>query len=313
MAYYNLSKVVKMRRKALGVKREEFDAEGPTGMTVYRIEEGKHKTSERTYRSLTRSMGIEESTYQGILKTKKLNELQVTYEIAYLLWSKNDKNAEQKIESLKEKLDEKDMRNYQYLRYMEERIRYGKGEITAEEYEKVLEELLQLRVTKGYSVDMSSWPLHIKECQMVSALNNVLKKERKYEQQKELLIKLKTVLEHDYMNNENKELYQIIASVLWADMLGNIGAHREAIKMDEENLKQCEEKKEFRYLADVYYDLFWNYLMLKKQETLSAEEEERCRQCLLRAYYIDQAHGGLHPRYGQRLQECYPEELKQSL
>lgn len=309
MAYYNLSKVVKMRRKALGVKREEFDAEGPTGMTVYRIEEGKHKTSERTYRSLTRSMGIEESTYQGILKTKKLNELQETYEIAYLLWSKNDKDAEQRIESLKEKLDEKDMRNYQYLRYMEERIRYGKGEITAEEYEKILEELLQLRVTKGYSVDMSSWPLHIKECQMIFALNNVVRKEKKYTRQKEIAEELKAVLAHEYMNDENRKLYQIASSIWLADMLGNTGRHREAIRVDEENLKQCEEEEEFRYLADVYYDIFWNYFMLKQQETLSAEEEERCRQCLLRAYYIDQAHGGLHPRYGQRLQEHYPEEL----
>ena len=50
-------------------------------------------------------------------------------------------------------------------------------------------------------------------------------------------------------------------------------------------------------------------MMLKQQETLSVDEEEWCRQCLLRAYYIDRAHGGLHPRYEQRVQEFYPEEL----
>ena len=123
MAYYNLSKVVKMRRKALGVKREEFDAEGPTGMTVYRIEEGKHKTSERTYRSLTRSMGIEESTYQGILKTKKLSELQMTYEIVAAELDNDEESAEKLVKQLKEKLDVSDVRNNQYIRYFEGRIR----------------------------------------------------------------------------------------------------------------------------------------------------------------------------------------------
>ena len=180
MAYYRLSKVVKMRRLALGVKREEFDADGPTGMTVYRMEEGKHKTSERTYRSLTRSMGIEESTYQGILKTKKLDELQMTYEIVCALLNKNHEEAEQIIERLEDGLDTKDMRNQQYLRHMKEMIRYEKAEIAPEEYEQVLHELLQYRVPKGYKVDMTQWPLHVREFQIMHALNNVLKVRRHY-------------------------------------------------------------------------------------------------------------------------------------
>lgn len=310
MAYYNLSKVVKMRRKALGVKREEFDAEGPTGMTVYRIEEGKHKTSERTYRSLTRSMGIEESTYQGILKTKKLSELQMTYEIVAAELDNDEESAEKLVKQLKEKLDVSDVRNNQYIRYFEGRIRYNKGKITAEEYEKELEKLLEFRITKGYKVNKADWPLHAKECQMMFTLHNVVRKEKKYERQKEIAEELKAVLAHEYMNDENRKLYQIAGSIWMADMLGNTGRHREAIRVDEENLKQCEEEEEFRYMADVYYDIFWNYLMLKQQETLSAEEAERCRQCLLKAYYIDQMRGGRHPQYGRRLQECYPEELE---
>ena len=111
------------------------------------------------------------------------------------------------------------------------------------------------------------------------------------------------------MNDEDRYLYQIIGAIWWSDVLGNTEMYREAILRDEETLRMCEERQEFRYIADVYYDIFWNYWMLKKKETLSTEEEDRCRQCLLRAYYIDQAHGGLHPRYGWRLKECYPEEL----
>lgn len=309
MAYYRLSKVVKMRRLALGVKREEFDADGPTGMTVYRMEEGKHKTSERTYRSLTRSMGIEESTYQGILKTKRLDELQMTYEIVCALLNKNHEEAEHIIKQLEDGLDTKDMRNQQYLRHMKEMIRYEKAEIAPEEYEKVLLELLRYRVPKGYKVDMAQWPLHVREFQIMHALNNVLKRKKQYEEQRELMHILKEILVCEYMNSEDRKLYQIITSLCLADALGNMEKHREAIAVDEKNLMLCEGEEEWRYLADVYYDMFWNYWMIKEKETLSELEEEKCRQCLLNAYYVDKVHGELHPRFGQRLRECYPGEL----
>lgn len=310
MAYYRLSKIVKMRRNALGVGREAFDADGPTGMTVYRMEEGKHKASERTYRSLTRSMGIEESTYQGILKTKKLGELHATYEISRAMFLDDREKAEEIFERLKEGLDKDDMRNKQHLMEYEARILYRKGELTTEEFEKVLKEILRYRLPKGYDIELFSWPLHVEECSIVFGLNNVLRKEKKHEEQKELAEGLGRLMQQEYMNRESRKLYQILSSIWLADMHGNIGEHRTAIQIDEENILLCEEEEDFRYLADVYYDLFWNYRMLKEQETLTAWEEERCKECLLRAYYINKIRGGLHNRYEQRLRECYPETLQ---
>lgn len=309
MAYYRLSEVVKMRRKALGVKRGEYDAAGPTGMTVYRMEEGKHKASERTYRQLTRSMGIEESTYQGLLKTNSLSNLQITYEVSRAMLMGDEKKAKMLVNDLKEQLDESDLRNRQYIEKYEIRLRYQSGEITEEEYEKELKKLLTCRFPKDSKVDVAEWPLHAEECDIVFLINNILWKQRKNAEQEQMAEKLKKALRQEYMDIENRVFYQMLSNLWRADACGNMGRHREAIQLDEENIRLCEEKAEFRYLADIYYDIFWNYWMLKKQEALSAVEEKRCKECLLRAYYLDKADGSFHKLYERRMKECYPEEL----
>ena len=309
MAYYRLSTVVKMRRKALGVKRGEYDAAGPTGMTVYRMEEGKHKASERTYRQLTRSMGIEESTYQGLLKTSNLSDLQMTYDINRSMLLKDEKRAKEILTCLKEQLDETDVRNRQYIEKNEIRLKYESGGFAEGEYEKKLWELLNYRFPKGYEVDWTEWPLHWEECEIVLMLLQFLREEGKHEEQREVAERFLAVIRQEYMNRENETMYLIYGITWLADMLGNIGRHREAIQLEEENILLSEEEEDFRYLADIYYDIFWNYWMLKKKETLSALEEARCKECLLKAYYVDKAWGSLHPRYAQRMKECYPEEL----
>ena len=68
MAYYRLSQVLKMRREAMEHSRFEYDVDGPSFMTVYRLEKGDVRVKEKTYRSLSRAMGEEESTRRAGLR-----------------------------------------------------------------------------------------------------------------------------------------------------------------------------------------------------------------------------------------------------
>lgn len=111
MAYYRLSQVIKMRRKALGHSRYEYDVVGPSAMSVYRMEEKGIRTSEKTYRKLTRAMGEEESTRRGVLKTKDVRVLWLKNEIEDGLLRKQYRRVESLIAELVNSVDNAVIRN----------------------------------------------------------------------------------------------------------------------------------------------------------------------------------------------------------
>ena len=309
MAYYRLSKVVKMRREALECNRDEFDVEGPAGMTVYRMEEGKHKTSEKTYRRLTRAMGMEESTGQGMLKTNDLDVLHLVNEITHCFQKKDYDAAENMIAQLENSLDDKEFKNKQYLDYKKLNLHYRAGKLRDEEYEYKLKEILSGKKLGADEKISRKWPFTQEEWKMLLDLAEVIRSRKQYEQQETLLECLLAIMDEGYMESEYRVGY--LMSLRWrmGDVLGNVKEHRRAIEIDEKTIEMCEAEWEIRCMAEVYYDIFWNYWMIKKKETLTELEEERCRECLLKAYYINQALFPSKELYKKRLQECYPEEL----
>ncbi|MBP3608861.1 MAG: hypothetical protein J6J42_00830 [Lachnospiraceae bacterium] len=309
MAYYRLSQVVKMRRTALGHDRDEYDADGPAGMTVYRMEEGKNKTTERTYRSLTRAMGMEESTRQGVLKTKNMKVLHFVNEISDAFMENDYEKVEWLIEKLGQDLDKGIVRNQQYLVSVVTKLNHIQNLITDEVYEQSIRENLAYGEMKVDDMLIRHWPFHEPECNILVTLVEIVRVQKNYEQQKFLLEKLEEILITGYMEQEYSLAYLVYVRWRMGDVLGNLEQHRMAIEMDEKTLKLCEEQDEFRYLAEVYYDIFWNYWMIKKKETLTEQEEARCKECLVKAYYISKAWFHSKSLYERRLRELYPEEL----
>lgn len=309
MAYYRLSQVLKMRREAMEHSRFEYDVEGPSFMTVYRLEKGDVRVKENTYRCLSRAMGEEESTRQGLLKTKDIRVLWLVNEIANSFLKEDYVKVEELILELEEKLDCTIKRNQQYLTYVKVKLQYNQGLISAEEYKTVMRAGLTYGKMDFERMIEKTWPFHEREWQMLLEIVEVVRKQKEYEQQKYLLKQLLGDLEIGYMETEYNMAYLSWARWRISDVLGNMGYHREAIAMDEETRRICEDRVEVRYLAEIYYDIFWNYYMIKKKETLTKQEEARCKECLLKAYYINKA--GYQPKelYAKRIKECYPEEI----
>lgn len=309
MAYYRLSQVIKMRREALGHSRHEYDADGPSFMAVYRTEEKGIRISEKNYRKLTRAMGEEESTRRGILKTKDIRVLHLVNDISNGFLQKDFEQIERLIAKLEKTVDCRIRRNKRYLAYVKAKLQYKRGELSDSEYEVSIKQGISYGDKDFEELVNKNWPYHEREWNQLLELVDVLRKEKDYETQNYLLDRMKSTLERDYMEKEYSTAYLVWVRCCISDALGNMGLHREALEIDEETCRLCEEMLEFRYMQEIYYDIFWNYQMIKKKETLTEQEEARCKECLLKAYYINKA--GYQPKelYAKRIKECYPEEL----
>lgn len=309
MAYYRLSQVLKMRREAMEQTRFDYDVEGPSFMTVYRLEKGDVRVKENTYRSLSRAMGEEESTRRGVLNTTDIRVLWLVNEIADAFLHDNYEKAEELLGQLEEKLDYSIKRNQQYLDFMKAKLCYHKDLIGEIEYETRAKENITYGNMSFDDMIVKNWPFHERELNELLAVIEVVRSRQEYDRQRYLLEQLIAAVQNGYMESEYRIVYTIYARWRISDVLGNMGYYREAIAKDEETLKLCEDRNEHRYRAEVYYSIFWNYYMLKKQETLTEQEEARCKECLLKAYYINKALYPAKPLYERRMRECYPEEL----
>lgn len=309
MAYYRLSQVLKMRREAMEQSRFDYDVEGPSFMTVFRLEKGEVRVKENTYRSLSRAMGEEESTRQGLLRTKDIRVLWLVNEIGNAFLHKDYERVEELIEQLEENLDCSAKRNQQYLDFTKAKLCHCKGLINEAEYEVLAKDTITYGKMNFEGMITKVWPFHEKEWQVLLEVVESARSRQEYEQQKYFLEQMLVDLESGYIETEYSVAYTIYVRWRISDVLGNRGYYREAIAMDEETLRLCEDRNERRYRAELHYSIFWCYYMLKKKETLTEQEEARCKECLLKAYYINKAWYRSKQLYEKRVKECYPEEL----
>ena len=310
MAYYRASKVINMRRNALGHSREEYSAEGPSDRTIYRMENGKVHIKESTYRRLSKAMDEEESTRQGVLQTEDISVLWLTNEITRSFYVKEYGRIEELILQLEEKLDDSVEMNRRYLECIKTELQYYKGNLDSKSYRKEIEDSLS-HGSMGLEDPLNrKWPFKERECNRILSLVEVVRKEKDYNRQKELLEQLLEILETGYMESGYNGVYKIIAHCRMGDVLGNLGFHRKAIKLDEETIAMCEERQEWKFLPELNYDIFWNYMMLSEKETLIQQEEIYRKECLLKAFYLKKAEHSANMLYEKRVLEFYLEEIR---
>lgn len=309
MAYYRASQVIKMRRNALGHSREEYSAEGPSDRTIFRMENGQVHIKENTYRRLSRAMDEEESTRQGILQTEDISVLWLTNKIAGCLHTGNYEMAEELVKQIEAKLDTFELNNQQYLEYIKAYLRYSKSSLAQEDYRYAIEASLMHGNRNYEELIKNQWPFSERECNRIVSLVELVRKEKAYERQKELLELLLVLLESEYMDSEYNTIYRIVARYRMGDVLGNLGFHREAIALDEETIRMCEEQQDWRFFSELHYDIFWNYMKISEKETLTQQEEVYRKECLLRAYYMGKAMVPDNTLYEKRVLENYQNEL----
>lgn len=211
------------------------------------------------------------------------------------------------ISALETRMDCSIKRNQQYLEYLEAQLQYKRGLLNTEVYEKMLKDTFFHGALNFEHMLERSWPFHEMEWNRLQSIVEIVRKKKDYEGQKELLTRMNELLEHLYMEQKYRVAYRMYVRWRMGDVLGNLGLHREAIEFDEETIKISEDGLERNYLAESYYDIFWNYQEIKKNETLTEEEELRCKECLIKAYYINKALFPMDRLYERKLRMYYPE------
>lgn len=309
MAYYRLSTVVKMKRHAIGAPRNAFDNEGLSEMTVYRMEKGK-RTSGNSYRKLTASLGMQESTQESVFNSEDIAEIILSQEIQGHMARNENAKAEELIRKLWNSVDVSDRKNRQYLLYCKSMLEYRYRRISSEEYEDILYQLLNMRIPKKYPVDLYCWPLHSIELQTLISLDTVLQARGKFIEQMENAKGLLKLMDSEYTDSVTKTSFRVLANLFLARGYGNLGQFQEALDIDHRNIQFCMDEREFGYIVDIYYDIHWNYWELKKIRPLTEEEEEECKQSLLKAFYTAKSRRWNKPLYEKRLLERYPEEVE---
>lgn len=309
MAYYNISQVIRMRREALGHSRYEYDADGPSAMSIYRTEEKGIYVSEKNYRKLTRAMGEEESTRRGILGTKEIEVLWLVNEISGCFLRREHDRIEEILKQLEMKVDCSVKRNQQYLTFIKAKLQHKRGLINLKKYEEDMKAEFSYGTLEFDKMLERNWPFHESEWNCLQSMVEIIRCKKDYEGQKKVLKQMTKILERPYMEREYTVAYTMYMRWRMGDVLGNQGFHREAIEFDEQTIRLGEERLEKRYLAESYYDIFWNYQEIKKNETLTEEEELHCKECLIKAYYLNKALFPEKKLYEKKIERYYPEVL----
>lgn len=309
MAYYRLSTFLKMKRNAIGVARDAFDAEGPSDMTVYRMEKGK-QYSNKTYNLLTNCMGVEENLKENILNVESFSDIFLLGDMQRSLSRMEYADSMTILEHLFEKIDISDKKNQQKFLYLTLIIKFHHGKISLEEYLNGIYELLYLRIPKDYSVNLYEWPFHVDELQMLISLDGILQGLGKYKEQLDNARGIMRLMQMRYVVSDKRNQYTMFAFLFEARAYGNMGEYEKALEIDHENLLFCENNQEFSDIAEIYYDIHWNYWELKKKRPLSSEEEKECKRALFMAYYIAKSRKYKKPLYEKRLLERYSDEIE---
>lgn len=309
MAYYNISKVLKFKRKALGLVKEEFEVKATSAMTVYRVEHGKNITTEKTYRRMTHKMGNEESLRQGILKPDKITTLLLRNEIVRETTKKKFEKAEQLLEQFNESLDKKIPRNKQYYLWKKVVLDLRLKRISASECEGKLREAIALTIPEFDRIDIGEWAFRIQELEILFSLNQALRAQKKYIEQLDLLEKIERSIDLGYMDDQCTTKQKILVLYSLGDVLGNLGRYQEAIEKTDEGIRLSIECGEVTFLSNLYYSKHWDLWMLGKENELGKEQEEECKRCLLLACHLCITIERSSNFYEVKCKERYPELL----
>lgn len=348
MAIYQLGKVIRIAREALGMTQDQFveyfgteeESKNPTNhesvqkryvicstQALSRIEKGTIKRIKGDVLALIMlKLGmLPEQMYVSVL-TQDCIGLNLKANIYVHICMREYKEAEKVLQELKPMLMQKKYpRNEQYLMETEATLAYYKKEINPQEYLEILFSALRITVPKLGEVDIAEWPFNWEEFNIFVRILNSYHAMGDKEKELELLLKLKKNVERKYVDFLYYTVWhaQILARL--SALMCEEGQYEKSLEYCEIGIREC---KESRILGNVYrliYDSVWckehqikegifpqNTFGLEREESLIKEERVLCKKQLVQSYYLSKAQGDF--RNAERIKELweryYPDEAK---
>ena len=314
MAVYRIGDMVRMKREALGITREQL-CEMSEGIcenqTLYRIETGKVKVKQKVYRKLMECMGeLPERSYASIM-VSDYRALNIKTEINVLLVQRKYEQAEKKLEELKQFMDVDYVRNKQYLLLIKSELTYYKQQISVEEHLENLWKALRYTIPNLDNIEIGRWPYNCEEFDIIIAIANLYDEINQRENSEKLLQQLRKSTERKYVD----ENYYVSRHIRCFDSLSQLMCmeqrHETSMEYCREGVEESKKQRILGIVFDLLYDLAWNKEKLIQKELLNKKERESCKRLLVQAYYLCIAQGMEHSaeRIKRLCERNYPGEI----
>ena len=225
-----------------------------TSHTLSRLEQGEG-IRQNTYQVMMKGIGAEGDYYQPILKTNDLSLFRARRELVLYMEQKNFQAAEERLEFLKRKLDQREAVNCQvillYQAIIDKRTkRRGKEELQAD-----LEKAFYLTVPKDCNIE--HYPLSQMEIRL---LNQIGCLENEFGDVEESICILRRIVKNYQNNPMGKEAdisgYFLVMSNL-VNYLGDVGEYEEGIRYSEEIIIDAYHMGRIYNLILALYDRAW--------------------------------------------------------
>lgn len=314
MAVYRIGAILRMKREALGITREElceFSGELCSVQTLYRMENGLVKIKPKVYKKLMECMGeLSERNYASVL-VKDYRMLNLKTEIQYHIAHREYKKAEEKLKKLEKGMNTEYVRNKQYLMKEKAYVAWVEGKITNEEYEKILWEALKMTIPSLEKIDIAEWPYNEQGTELLFRLI-MLYVNFNREEAENLALKLKNSCERKYMEEDYYISRHTVCLVELSKLMSMKKNHERAIVYSKVGIEEYRKQEQLGLINSLLYDTVWNRdLMMRTDETIK-KEREHCKKLLVQAYYLCVSQKLVHEseRIKKLCENFYPGEIK---
>lgn len=331
MAIYRLGSMVSMKRKALKLTQdqlvENFDMDNSeicSTQVLRRIEKGSvGKAKTETFRKLMIKMGVLPERMYASLWVTDGKVLNLRTEIRVHIAQGEYEQAEQKLKRLEEKMVPKYPRNQQYRMERKATLDFKQGKISAEEYFEILWDALKCTVPMLDEIDIAEWPFNVDEFEILYEIATAYHKMDRKEQELELLLRLKTNVENEYMEQSYCIFWHTSILSKLSRFMCMTNQYEKAIEYCEEGIKECKKQNILGSVERFMYDMAWcseNQIRTgtlpegesSEQGEFIKKERVFCKKQLVQAYYLSVGQGD--DRSAERVKKLYeylyPDEAK---
>lgn len=296
MAVYRIGDILRMKREALEITREELcekSGEICSVQTLYRIECGTVKVKQKVYQKLMECMGeLPERSYASVFVTD-YQALNLKVMIDILLINGKYEEAEQKLKELELFLVPEYVRNQQYLLKVKSTLAYYQQQISAKEHLENLWKALRYTVQIS-SGKLEKWPLNCEEFDIIATITGVYNQINQKEESEKVFLKLLQNTERNYMDDDYYVFRHVMCFVGLSQLACLEQQHEISMGYCIEGMKESKSQRILGGVDHLMYDISWNKEKMIQKELLDKKERESCKKLLVQAYYLSVAQGVKH-------------------
>ncbi len=288
MGVYRAGDVIRRNRQALHMTQEELCEGICNAQTLSRIENGKQNPGKEVYKRLMERMGKEKNRAFAMVSGDDVRVLEYAREYENALHKFEYEKADEVLQLLEGMVDDSPV-SRQYVMEGRAIIDYNLKRITSEEGKIRLYEALALTVENAEQQDFSKYPLMEIEVSILCNIANLYYYEQKIQKAIFLLEAIYTGINSGYRIPKKGKAKELLILDNLANMYGELGDHRKAIKLAKEAISICREEKSAGNLPQLLGEMEWNMeQLLEKKEVVDFSKGD-CKRILRQAYYLASA------------------------